>query len=144
MARPGDPFTDEAGDVFYTDYLNECSDIHSLARSMFKGETNLTEWYFSVRRLIDFLAAVADYGPLYGLNTFYQRSALENMPVIEFLAEEGVITNDILRDGLPVNPVILEGLNHMDPMFMSANTSSRRPNEIIQPLIDFAKNTIQN
>ena len=142
MARPGDPFTDEAGDVFYTDYLNECSDIHSLARSMFKGETNLTEWYFSVRRLIDFLAAVADYGPLYGLNTFYQRSALENMPVIEFLAEEGVITNDILRDGLPVNPVILEGLNHMDPMWASANTNYREDVHVIDMLLDWAQDAL--
>jgi len=61
------------------------------------------------------------------------------MPVIEFLAENGVITGDILQGNLPVNPVMLEGTDHMDPMYVSANTDYRDDDNVIEMLLDWAE-----
>ncbi|MCX5849510.1 MAG: hypothetical protein NTW65_08680 [Deltaproteobacteria bacterium] len=143
VARPGDDYTDTTGTLTYTTYKNEGSGIQSLGRAMFKGDSNLVEWYFSVRRLVDFLAAVADWAPSYGLNTYHKDKALNNMPVIEFLAENGVIVGNFLQNNLPVNPVIIQGLNHMDPMFASANTNYRDDDDVIGMLLGWAVDNVK-
>ncbi len=142
VARDGDDYTDIDGLLTYTTYKNECSDILSLGRSMFRGESNLVEWYFGLRRIVDMLAAVASWGPLYGMNTWHQYKALNDMPVIEFLAEEGVITDNILQKSLPVNPVLIEGTNHMDMMWASSNTNYRDDDNVIEMLLDWAEDSM--
>lgn len=142
VARSGDDFKDTTGTVTFTTHTNEGSAIQSLGRAMFKGDSNLVEWYFSVRRIVDFLAAVADWAPLYGLNTYHKDKAMKNMPVIEFLAENGVIVGNLLQQDLPVNPVLLKGLNHMDPMFASANTNYRNDDDVSEQLLDWAENSM--
>jgi len=37
----------------------------------------------------------------------------------------------------------IEGYNHLDVLMASANTSKRRPNEVIMPLIDFVKDNVK-
>lgn len=109
---------------------------------MFRGESNLAEWYFGLRRLVDMLAAVSDWGPLYGINTCHQHKALQDMPVIEFIAEEGVIAGNILQQSLPVNPVFIRGANHMDPMWASSNTGYRDDDNVIDMLLDWAQENL--
>jgi len=119
-------------EILYTTMDNEVSSIEDFARALYKGPTNLTEWYFSTRRLVDIMGAIMDYGPCYGLNYLHPDSVLE-LPKIEFIAEEGVLDSFRLDY---VDPPI-KGYNHMDPMFASANTSGHRENDVIDPLIDF-------
>jgi len=129
-------FTDTAGEVTYTTAMNEVADIQDVARALYKGPTNLTEWYFSTRLIADQMAAIYGFGPKYGIN-YLHGDALEALPKIEFIAEQGVM-GDSLGDPPPnCERLLLEGYNHMDVLTASANTSDRRANEVIEPLIDF-------
>lgn len=125
-------FQDVDGTITYSTVDNEVSSIHDFARALFKGPSNLTEWYFCTRRLVDIMGAIMDYGPCYGLNFLHEDKVLE-LPKVEFIAEEGVL--DSFRLQYVSEPI--KGYNHMDPMFASANTSSHRENDVIGPLLDF-------
>ena len=74
-------------EILYTTMDNEVSSIEDFARALYKGPTNLTEWYFSTRRLVDIMGAIMDYGPCYGLNYLHPDSVLD-LPKIEFIAGE--------------------------------------------------------
>jgi hypothetical protein len=133
VADAGDPlFQDGGKTVTYTNLDNEVADMSDFARALFQGPTNLTEWGFSTRRLVDIMGAIMSYGPCYGLN-FIHADKVGTLPKIEFIAEEGVLDSFRLSY---VSPPI-KGYNHMDPMFASANTSSRRENDVIAPLLSF-------
>jgi hypothetical protein len=134
VADAKDPlFQDQKGTITYTNMDNEVSDLSDFARALFWGPTNLTEWAFSTRRLVDIMAAIMSYGPCYGLNFLHADKVL-TLPKIEFVAEETVLDSFRLSY---VSPPI-KGYNHMDPMFASANTSTRRVNDVIGPLLSFA------
>ncbi|MBU0994270.1 MAG: hypothetical protein KJ737_17405 [Proteobacteria bacterium] len=122
-------FQDVFGNMTYTTMENEISDIHDFARALHQGPSNLVEWYFPLRPVIDMNTIGASWAHKYGMNYFYGDMAGQ-MPMIELVqAKEGVSDTDVRRQ--------IKGANHMDPMFMSANTSSHRENEVMQPLIDF-------
>ena len=145
VARPGIDFTDITGNVFFTDYTNEMSDMRGLARSTFIGETNVAEWYFSIRRYMDLMAVTADYAPNYGLNTIHQDEALVDMPVIEILGSEGIFGFAILNgDVLAVNPVILEGVNHFDVTYASSNSTYRDDTDVVGMLLDWADESVSS
>jgi len=130
-------FRDTEGAITYTTTENEVSDIHDVARALFKGNLNLTEWYFSTRLLVDQMAAMFPYARKYGINMLHM-DRLAELPKIEFIAEQGMMTGDILAILPPdTERVICEGYNHMDPMMAAANTPSRRKSEVIDPLMDF-------
>lgn len=135
VARPGHPLYSTDGKITYTNYENEMSSIHSLARALFKGPTNLVEWYFPIRKILDMVAAIGNYGRKYGLNSFYADAA-NALPKKEFVGGQGVLGpfEPLLTDS-PTIP----GMNHMDPMFTSANTSGFKANPVIRPLLDFVE-----
>lgn len=135
-------YTDTNATLTYTTYSNEGSPLSGLARAIFQGDPNLLEGYFSVRRVVDFLAVVADWAPLYGLNVYHKNKALDNVHVIEFIAENGVIAGKLLRQDLPIKPVWLKGWNHMDPLFASANTNYRYDADVIGMLLDWAAHSV--
>ncbi len=137
VAEAGDPeFKDTTGAVTYTTETNEVADIQDVARVIYKGPTNLTEWYFSTRLIADQMAAIFGFGPKYGIN-YLHGDQLEAMPKIEFIAGQGMM-GDSLGDPPPnCERLLLEGYNHMDVLTASANTSQRRENGVIEPLIDF-------
>lgn len=127
-------YTDTAGEIAYTTMENEVADIRDVARVIFKGPLNLVEWYFSVRLLADFQAASLPFGPKYGLK-FLHGDKVSEMPQVLFIADGGVHFEE---DGeFPGTKYILKGYNHMDVLTACANATSRRPNEVIRPLIDF-------
>ena len=132
-------FTDTTGTLAYTTMEDEVSDIQDLARSLYIGPTNLVEWYFSVRRLLDIMGAIMPYGPKYGLN-YIHADHIADLPKIEFKAGDGVLQS-LSAEG--ATPVILAGFNHMDPMFAAVNRPSHRKNEVVYPLIEFVRNNIQ-
>jgi len=134
-------FQDTEGAITYTEVVNEVADIQDVARVIYRGPTNLVEWYFSTRLIADQMAAMYGYGPEYGIN-FLHGDALEALPKIEFIAGQGMM-GDSLGDPPPnCIRLLLEGYNHMDVLTASANTTSRRPNEVIRPLIEFVKDNL--
>jgi len=129
-------FQDAAGEITYTSAGNEVTGIRDVARAIYRGPTNLTEWYFSSRLIADQMAAVFSFGEKYGIN-YMHGDQLEALPKIEFIAGQGMM-GDSLADPPPnCERLFLEGYNHMDVLTASANTSARRPNEVIEPLIEF-------
>jgi hypothetical protein len=142
IGNPSSPdYKDTTGQTTYTTMENEVTDINDVARALFKGPLNLTEWYFPMRICVDLLGAALPWGPKYGLN-FLHGDKLIDMPQILFVTEQGVWVNQGI-DGLPGEKHFLKGYNHMDVLTASANTSSRRPNEVIEPLIDFVLKNAQ-
>jgi pimeloyl-ACP methyl ester carboxylesterase len=137
VGNAADPlFQDTSGTFTYSDVTNEVADIQDVARALYSGPTNLTEWYFSTRLIADQMAASFGYGPKYGIN-FLHGDKLEALPKIEFIAGQGMM-GDSLGDPPPnCERLLLEGYNHMDVLTASANTSGRRENGVIGPLIDF-------
>jgi hypothetical protein len=127
-------FKDTTGETTYTTMESEVSDIHDVSRALFKGPLNLVEWYFSMRLLVDFTGAPQPYGPQYGLN-YIHGDKLATMPQVLFLAGQGM--NGDAQPG--PGRYVCKGYNHMDVLMASANTSSRRPSEVVGPLIDFVE-----
>lgn len=125
--------------TLFTDATQEMSDIQAVARSTYRGETNLTEWYFSLRRIVDIVAATRWWGPAFGINTIW-KDKVTQLPALEFIAEHGVIAGDggLGLGQLPrPNHVFLPGQNHLDPMYEVANKPARHVNQTIPNLLDF-------
>ncbi len=137
VGNAADPlFQDTEGTITYTETTNEVADIQDVARVIYRGPTNLTEWYFSTRLIADQMAAIFGFGTKYGIN-YLHGDRLEALPKIEFIAGQGMM-GDSPGDPPPnCERLFLYGYNHMDVLTASANTSSRRPNEVIEPLIEF-------
>jgi hypothetical protein len=131
-------FKDTKQATTYTTTTNEVSDIKDVARALHKGPLNLTEWYFSMRLIIDLIGGSMPFGPEYGLNVMHA-DKVAAMPQIEFVAEQGVLKDTIMGVLVPGTFEFIKGYNHLDVLMASANTSTRRPNEVIRPLIDFVK-----
>jgi hypothetical protein len=135
-------FKDTSGTTTYTTNTNEVADVQDVARVIYKGPTNLTEWYFSTRLLPDFTAAISPCGKKYGLNLLHS-DALKTLPKIEFIAGQGMMADSFSQ--LPADGtkrIFLEGYNHMDVLTASANTPARRENGVIKPLIGFLKDNL--
>jgi len=143
VGTKADPnFTDTTGTMTYTTDTNEVADIQDVARALFKGPTNLTEWYFSTRLVADFIAALYPYGRNYGLN-FIHGGGFDTMPKIEFIASQGMMGDSASTPAPPgTKRVFLEGYNHMDVLTASANTPTRRENGVIKPLIGFVMDNL--
>ncbi|MDI6875087.1 hypothetical protein [Candidatus Solincola sp.] len=135
-------FQDTEGEMTYTTTENEVSDIHDVARVIFKGPLNLTEWYFSTRQVADIVAALFPFARDYGIN-FIHGDRVEELPRIEFIAEQGVLSEGtFMFFPIPGERKLIKGYNHMDVLTACANAPSRRPNEVIDPLIDFVQENL--
>lgn len=135
-------FQDVEGKTTYTTAENEVSDIHDVARVIFKGPLNLTEWYFSTRQVVDILAALFPFARDYGIN-FLHGDRVGELPKIEFIAEQGVLSGGtFMFFPIPGERKLIKGYNHMDVLTACANAPSRRPNEVIGPLIDFVEENL--
>ena len=123
------------GSITYTTIKDEVSDIEDFARAQYIGPSNLIEWYFSTRRIIDIAAATLPFGPGYGLN-FLHADKLEGLPQIEFHAGDSFIGE--MPGSTPGKYPSMKGYNHMDPMFAAVDRPGFRESEVIRPLIEFA------
>lgn len=135
-------YQDMEGKTTYTTAENEVSDIHDVARVIFKGPLNLTEWYFSTRQVADIVAALFPFARDYGIN-FLHGDRVGELPKIEFIAEQGVLSGGtFMFFPIPGERKLIKGYNHMDVLTACANAPSRRPNEVIGPLIDFVEENL--
>ncbi|MBJ7346980.1 MAG: hypothetical protein JHC87_00245 [Thermoleophilaceae bacterium] len=122
--------------VKYTDTSNEMVDMHDFAHAMHIGKSNFTEWYFNIRPIVDIIAASRDWAPLVGINTIWKNKVAE-LPAQEFIGEQGVLSGGGLLSGLQrPNAIMLQGQNHLDPMFEVANKPSAHTNETIPGLLN--------
>ena len=143
VSSPSDTeYTDTSGRYVFTDHTTEMSDIKDLTRALYKGETNFTEWYFTTRIIIDsFLGIPFPHATDFGLNTYHADASLA-VPRIEFIAGEGVVKPLLdlgLISDIGAQRVILEGMNHLDPLFAVANASAHYHNPVIGTLLAFAR-----
>ena len=143
VASPGDTeYNDTSGRYVFTHQTSEMSDIKDFTRALYKGETNFTEWYFTTRIIIDsFLGVPFPHATEFGLNTYHADASLA-VPRIEFIGSEGVVKPLLdlgLISDIGVQRDILEGMNHLDPMFAVANASAYYHNPVIGTLLAFAR-----
>lgn len=136
VGTASDPdYMSQDGTLKYMDMTNEVTDIKDIAGMMYKGPTNITEWYFSMRIMIDLGQALSSFGPKYGLN-FLHGDKIASLPKIEFLAEKGP-SNSNLQLVPAGTGAKIKGYSHLDVLSAAANCPDRRPNEVFGRLIDF-------
>jgi len=122
VGNASDPdYTDTKGELTYTSWTQEVTDIHDFALSLYQGPSNFMEWYFTSRISLDSSAAAADFNADYGLN-FLHGDILENFPIVNFSVRS--------------DPQ-LAGYNHHDVLFAAVDRPSHRPNEVFGRLLEF-------
>ena len=136
FGTPADPdYRSTDGSLTYTSAADEVSDIQDVARTLYRGPSNLPEWYFTMRLMLDIALAPKPFAPKYGLN-FMHGDHINDLPKVEFQAEKGPMGGAFgFEQASPVPKI--RGYNHLDVLTAAANTPSRRPNEVFGPLIDW-------
>lgn len=131
-------FTSRNGLLMYTTMDEEVTDIRDFAPMLFDGPSNLVEWYFPLRLMLDLLAAGASWNTVYGLNFLHGDAAAAALPKIGFIGTKGAFTSLDVSDDADYH--ILTGYNHFDVLTAAADRNGRRPNGVIEPLLDFVLN----
>jgi hypothetical protein len=135
VGRESDPeYKDTQGAVTYTTMAEEVSDIRDVAQVVYKGPSNLLEWYFTTRLMVDMMALLFPFAPEYGLN-YLHASELDGLPQLEIMA--GSNLNPFSQGTPPGERLVLEGYNHIDVLTAAADRPTLRENEAFGPLIDF-------
>ncbi|MGB3621560.1 MAG: hypothetical protein WBA20_09465 [Ketobacter sp.] len=131
-------YTDETGEYEYTRVEEEMVRLEDFARALYIGPTNLTEWYFPLRILIDASAGGTGYAPEYGINTLNPDS-FRKIPTLLLLAKGGLSEAfaQSNSDNRLLEVVWLEGQAHLDPMFATANLPQLHDNQVENNLLDF-------
>lgn len=120
------------GDLRFTRYLDEMTDINQLGRITYQGQTNFTEWYMPQRMSLD-LSLLRQSEVINGL-PFYHYQAARQAPVIEIVGTESFVDFSVEPKG---TLVIAEGYNHLDVLTAANDTPTHRTNKVIPPLLDF-------
>ncbi len=119
VGNASDPnYLDTTGTLLYTHWREEMVDIQVVARSLYWGDTNFPEWYYTTRIGLDGQAASAPYASAYGLN-FLHNDRIEDLPLLNLNASD------------------IEGYNHQDVLFAAADRPGHRESEILGPVMDF-------
>ncbi|MEW6554287.1 MAG: hypothetical protein AB1384_08390 [Actinomycetota bacterium] len=135
VGRVADPeYEDTQGTVTYTTMAEEVSDIRDVAQVVYKGSSNLLEWYFTTRLMVDMVALLFPFAPEYGLN-YLHASELSGLPCLEIMA--GSNLNPFSQGEPPGERLVLEGYNHIDVLTAAADRPALRENEAFGPIIDF-------
>lgn len=130
-------FMDTTGTTQLTWLETEPVDMDDLIRALHHGPTNLTEWYFPIRIMLDINAVNKSYAADYGLQTLHP-SGVANIRSLLVTAGEGVRFSNTEEVPVPNQKVIVApGYTHMDPMFESVNSASQT-SYTMRPLLDFA------
>jgi len=135
----GDPLLKSRdGLLTYTSMAEEVTDIQDFAPMLFDGPSNLVEWYFPLRLMLDLMAAGMPWNSVYGLDYLHGDAAAKALPKIGFIGTRGAFT--MLSASMDEDYLKLEGYNHFDVLTAAADRVDRRPNGVIEPLIDFVLN----
>lgn len=131
-------FKSRNGLLTYTTMQEEVTDIQDFAPMLYDGPSNLVEWYFPLRLMLDLVAAGMPWNSEYGLNFLHGEAAAKALPKIGFIGSKGAFT--MLSPSMDDDYLMLEGYNHFDVLTAAADRNARRPNGVIGPLIDFVLN----
>lgn len=144
IGTPLDPlYTDQSSEVEYTSLTEEMVRMEDFVRALYKGETNLTEWYFPLRIMVDIDAANQPFAPQYGLNTYFQQ-AYKQVPTLLLKAKGGGLSFPMPDEPDRLLEVVeLEGQSHLDPMFASVNMRSLHQNQVADTFLDFVFEHVQ-
>lgn len=131
-------YTGANGKTLLTTTRNEVSNLQDVARVLYEGETNFTEWYMSQRLMLD-QQFIRGGKRIPGLPFLHEQESFA-LPLIEIGAEQfsGYPTFATLGEA-----VVAEGHNHLDVLLQSANTSAYRHNDVIPPLLQFVEATVR-
>lgn len=130
-------FTDESGETVFTWLENEPADVSDFVRALHAGPTNLTEWYFPMRILLDLPAVNKPYAEKHGLMTFHHQGPAK-IPSLVMNGDQGISLEGEEEVELPMQTTIMApGYTHMDPMFEAVNSPSKT-SYVMRPLLEFA------
>ena len=119
VGNASDPdYQDTTGTLTYTNWREEMVDVQDVAVSLYWGDTNFPEWYYTSRIGLDSQAATTPFAPGHGLN-FLHNDRIEDLPLLNINASDR------------------EGYNHQDVLFAAADRPSHRPSEVLGPMMDF-------
>jgi hypothetical protein len=129
-------FMDLTGTVRFTYLENEPADMDDFIRALSSTPTNLTEWYFPVRILLDSTIAAKEFAPAYGINTYHHEGVAN---IDSFIANGSQGVNPAGELNAVPHQIMVEapGYTHLDPMFEAVNSPSQ-PSYVIRPLLAFA------
>ncbi|TVP57547.1 MAG: hypothetical protein EA349_06340 [Halomonadaceae bacterium] len=138
IATPEAPtLTDARGSVNFTHLEDEPVAMDDFIRALHTGPTNLTEWYFPLRILLDLGAVGQPYAPRHGLMTYHIDGA-NRVPSLVINGSRGIDLNDPAPEKMPKQVrLVAPGYSHMDPLFEAVNSPSQ-PGYVMRPLLDFA------
>ncbi|MEE2732691.1 MAG: hypothetical protein VYA55_17870 [Pseudomonadota bacterium] len=132
-------YTDQEGRYEYTSLTEEMVRMEDFVRALYIGETNLTEWYFPVRIVVDIDAASQSYAPQYGLNTYFKQ-AYKQVPTLLLMAKGGGLSFPMPDEPDRLLEVVqLEGQSHLDPMFATVNMPTLHQNQVANRILDFVE-----
>jgi len=131
-------FQSRNGLLSYTSMDEEVTDIQDFAPMLFDGPSNLVEWYFPLRLMLDLMAAGMPWNSAYGLNFLHGDAAARALPKIGFIGTKGAFT--MLSASMDEDYLKLEGYNHFDVLTAAADRNTRRPSGVVEELIDFVLN----
>jgi hypothetical protein len=134
-------FMDVTGSFKFTDLENEPVDIDDFIRALSTTPTNLTEWYFPTRILIDSAIVGKSFAPAYGLNTYHPEGVL-HLDSLVVNGSQGLNPFGELS-AVPRQTLIkAPGYTHLDPMFEAVNSPSQT-SYVIRPLLNFVLDHLQ-
>ena len=111
--------------------------IEDFVRALYIGPTNLTEWYFPLRIMLDLEMAAQSWAPEFGINTFNQE-AYKTVPTLQIIAKGSGLNFFIPEETCRIlTQIELTGHSHLDPMFATVNTPSLHENRIADNVLDF-------
>lgn len=132
--------TSEDGSLQYTTDIEEVSDIHDVAKLFYEGSSNMMEWYFPTRLIVDMLEAPYRVRPDYGLYYMHEFDYVNSPPVPLFyrIAGSGPFVKAAMEYGFTMEgDVICEGYDHLDLFGAAPYLPDRRENEVFLPVIDY-------
>lgn len=138
IASVDDPvYTDVTGKYEYTNSTEEVVRLEDFVRALYIGPTNLTEWYFPLRIMLDLDIAAQPWAPQFGLNTLLPE-AYKKVPTLLILAKGNGLSFPFTKESDRIIDVVeLTGHSHLDPMFATVNTPSLHENRIANNVLDF-------
>lgn len=125
---------DEIKTSLHTTQIEEVVDIYDYLKAAYSGPSNYYEWYFPNRHFID-IQFMGREGWLGDDNRFYHDDFESKIPILTFFSQYGMITPYL--DIKTRDHIFVKGYNHTDIIMAAANRPKRRPNEVIEPLIEF-------
>jgi len=120
----------------FTSVAEEVTDLHDYTKLFYKGSSNFLEWYYTVRFLVDLIAAKEPFGPRFGLH-YYHGKHTDDLPRITLIGGAGTASPG-KTDHLGQNELhFLEGYNHIDLLIAAVSRPDIRENEVMGRVIDF-------